>query len=50
MRAAGLVVVAVNPQRTDVGGVLVNAESVIASTGGGDSEGALDQAFEAASA
>ena len=47
---AGLVVVAVNPQGTDVAGLLVNAESVIASTGVGDADGALDQAFEAAGA
>ncbi len=47
---AGLVVVAVNPQGTDLAGLLANADSVIASTGVGDSDGALDQAFEAAGA
>jgi uncharacterized membrane protein len=47
---AGLVIVAVNPQGTDIAGLLVNAESVIASTGVGDADGALDQAFEAAGA
>ncbi|HMS46216.1 MAG: hypothetical protein WAX12_15640 [Candidatus Microthrix subdominans] len=48
--AAGLVIVAVNPQGIDVEGLLTNAESVVASTGVGDTEGALDQAFEAAEA
>ena len=48
--AAGLVIVAVNPQGIDVEGLLTNAESVVASTGVGDAEGALDQAFEAAEA
>jgi uncharacterized membrane protein len=47
---AGLVIVAVNPQGTDVAGLLTNADEVVAATGVGDSESALDQAFEAAAA
>ena len=44
---AGLVVVAVNPQGTDIEGLLTNAETVVASTDVGDADGALEQAFEA---
>ncbi|HUW04562.1 MAG TPA: DUF1269 domain-containing protein [Acidimicrobiales bacterium] len=45
---AGLVIVAVNPQGTDIEGLLTNAETVVASTNVGDTDGALEQAFEAA--
>jgi hypothetical protein len=42
---AGLVIVAVNPQGTDVEGLLTNAKDVVASTGVGDADTALDEAF-----
>ncbi len=47
---AGLVIVAVNPQGVDIAGLLTNAASVVSSTGIGDADGALDQAFETAEA
>ncbi len=47
---AGLVIVAVNPQGTDIEALLTNADSVVASTAVGDSDGALDAAFENAAA
>jgi hypothetical protein len=47
---AGLVIVARNPQGTDVEGLLTNAKDVVASTGVGDADSGLDQAFGAAAA
>jgi hypothetical protein len=49
IRQRRLVIVAVNPQGTDIEGLLTNAEIVVACTGIGDSD-ALDQAFETAAA
>jgi len=46
----GLVIVAVNPQGTDVGAFLTNANETVVTDGVVDSDGALDQAFEQAAA
>ena len=47
---SGLVVVAVNPQGTDVGALMANAVDKIAEDGVVDTDGALEAAFENAEA